>query len=224
MEEIRARLNAAQAEIESALSLLDDLDSGGPYLNVPYLPQWGEGADQRRGDCGPACAAMIVRFLTNHAPTVDQMAAACNQPRTYPGQNYTNHAQLRQGAAAYGVTLQTRSKYTPPFLSLGLLMSRVDQGKPSIALIHYGVLRDKTNAFPDIVHNQDQKYARGHWVVFIGYDVAGVYIHDPDFGFWPDVDRVDEGSHRWIPTMAFNDALVAVAPGCTVGNQGLVVA
>jgi hypothetical protein len=36
--------------------------------------------------------------------------------------------------------------------------------------------------------------------------------------------RTDDGDHRYVPTDAFVAALEAVAPGCTVGNQGLVVA
>ena len=191
-------------------------------LDVPYLPQWGVGADVRRGDCGPACVAMVVRDQSTHSPTVDQAAATCGQPATGSGSLYTNHAQLRNGAAAYGVTLATRSKYQPPELTLELLEDKVDAGLPSIALIHYGVLRDETNkldASLGYVRNQDQNYERGHWVVFIGYDKADVYIHDPDY--WG--AREQDGNARRVQRFAFERALEAVAPGCSVGFQGLVV-
>lgn len=187
-------------------------------LQVPYLSQWGAGADQRPGDCGPACVAMITHYLTDQRPTVDQAARTCGQPAGGEGARYTNHAQLRNGAKVYGFSLVTRSKYTPPQLTLDLLKAQIDRGRPSIALIHYGVLRDQTNPIAGIIHNQDQKYARGHWVAFIGYDQKGVYIHDPDF--WR--DRSQEGNARFIPTAAFTAALNATAPGCSVGNQGLV--
>ena len=192
------------------------------YLDVPFLPQWGVGADVRRGDCGPACVAMVIRDQSTHSPTVDQAAATCGQPATGSGSLYTNHAQLRQGAAAYSVTLATRSKYQPPELTLELLEDQVDAGLPSIALIHYGVLRDETNKIPasmGYVRNQDQNYERGHWVVFIGYDKADVYIHDPDYYS----AREQDGNARRVPRLAFERALEAVAPGCSVGFQGLVV-
>ena len=86
-------------------------------------------------------------------------------------------------------------------------------------LVHYGVMRNETNHL-DIVHNQDQKYDRGHWMLFVGYDGNDVILHDPDY--WG--ARTKEGKFRRMPASAFVAALEAVAPGCTVGNQGLVVA
>lgn len=192
------------------------------YLDVPYMPQWGVGADERRGDCGPACIAMIVPFLTDENPTVNEAAEACGQPEEGSGSLYTNHAQLRKGAAAYGVTLLSRSPVLVPPLALELLEDQVDAGLPSIALIHYGVLRDETNKLPatlGYVRNQDQNYDRGHWVVFIGYDKKDVWIHDSDY--WG--AREQDGNARRVPINAFEKALKAVAPGCSVGFQGLVV-
>jgi hypothetical protein len=165
---------------------------------------------------------MIVPFLSNPNPTVNEAAEKCGQPSTGTGSFYTNHAQLRQGAQYYGVTLETRSKYRPPELTLELLEDQVDAGLPSIALIHYGVLRDETNKLPatlGYVRNQDQNYDRGHWVVFIGYDKKDVFIHDSDY--WG--AREQDGNARRVPINAFEKALEAVAPGCSVGFQGLVV-
>jgi hypothetical protein len=189
------------------------------YLGVPYKPQWTPTANVRRGDCGPACIAMIVPFLTIYIPTVDQAAASCGQSATGSGSLYTNHAQLRQGAAAYDVTLVTRSPYRKPQLDMELLEESLEAGLPSIALIHYGVLRDETNKRTDYVKNQDQNYDRGHWVVVIGMDKKDVYIHDPDFYG----TREQDGNARAVPRFAFFEALKTVAPGCSVGFQGLIV-
>jgi hypothetical protein len=149
---------------------------------------------------------------------VDQAAAACGQPTTAPGSSYTGHAQLRGGARAYEFTLQTRSRYVPPALTPDVVKGALDDGRPSIALVHYGVLRDGTNA-TGYVENQDQNYGRGHWFLVIGYDADGYIVNDPDYYG----DRASLGDHRYIPAGAFEAALAAVAPGCTVGHQGLVV-
>ena len=214
--EIKRRLLVAQSAIADALALIDAPKQ--VLLDVPYLSQWGEGADERRGDCGPACIAMMAHFLTFERPTVNQAAAACNQPKEGDASGYTMHWQLRQGARHYGFTLETRSKYRPPILTLDLLKAQIDAGEPSIALIHYGVLRDETNG-SGFVENQDQNYDRGHWCLFVGYDDVAVYLHDSDF--WG--QQVNNGKFRCVPNRAFVEALAAVAPGCTVGNQGLIV-
>lgn len=213
---VKLRALAIKREVDALVALLNE---GTALLNVPYLSQWGAGADQRRGDCGPACIAMLSHYLTAQRPTVDQAATACGQPTSGVGANYTGYPELLRGAAAYGVALQARNKYRPPALTYDLLQSQVNQGKPSIVLLHYGVLRDRTNGIPDIIKNQDQNYARGHWCLFIGYDEGGVYLHDPDF--W--TPRTSDGDARYVPLDAFLAAHRAVAPGCTVGEQGLVV-
>ncbi len=188
-------------------------------LDVPYLPQWGVGADVRKGDCGPACLAMLAHFRTAYRPTVDEAATACGQPATGEGASSTGHKELRIGAAAYGIALATRSKYAPPELTLELLKAQVDKGLPSICVIHYGVLRDYTNAMPGVITNLDQNYARGHWVLFTGYSPGTIYVMDSNF--WG--ARMNDGNRRAVPERVFIEALKAVAPGCTVGYQGLVV-
>ena len=217
--ELRRRLEMAQAAITDALALVDAPTQ--VLLDVPYMSQWGEGADERRGDCGPACIAMMAKHKWPDATdiNVDAVGWYCGQPTAGEGAGYTMHWQLRKGALHYGIPLRTRSKYAPPPLTLDLLKAQVDADKPSIVLIHYGVLRDCTND-SGFTENQDQNYDRGHWCLFVGYDDQGVYIHDSDF--WG--QYVNNGKFRFIPTRAFVSALEAVAPGCSVGNQGLVIA
>ena len=217
--ELRRRLEMAQAAITDALALVDAPTQ--VLLDVPYMSQWGAGADERRGDCGPACVAMLAQYTwpTAEKINVDRAAYHCGQPTAGEGAKYTGHKNLRDGAMFYGIPLHTRSKYRPPILTLDLLKAQVDANKPSIVLIHYGILRDSTNA-TGFVENQDQNYGRGHWCLFVGYDDRGVYIHDSDF--WG--QYVNNGKFRFVPTRAFVSALEAVAPGCSVGNQGLVIA
>lgn len=194
-----------------------------PRRQVPYLSQWGTGADIRQGDCGPASVAMIVHHLTSHRPTVDEVAASCGQPTSGRGSLYTGYAQLKRGALAYDVTLEVRSPYTEKRglqrLDLGVIREFVTKGLPVIALVHYGVLRDKTNGVPGIVNNQDQTFTRGHFFDVVDFAGDDPIVNDPDY--WK--NRVSDGEYRRIPVDAFEAALKAVAPGCTVGYQGAVV-
>lgn len=189
-------------------------------LPVPFLPQWGEGADVRQGDCGPASVTMLVHYLTGHRPTVDQVADACGQPTAGKGSQYTGHGNLRTGAAHYGITLESRSPYTDrESLSIWFLKDQINAGKPSIALINYGVLKNSLKSSgAEIIKNQDT-FEGGHWLVVVGYEGNFILVNDPDF--WR--ARASDGDHRRIPVEVFEMALGAVAPGCTVGYQGLIV-
>jgi hypothetical protein len=211
------RANQILGHAQALVELLQE-EPPGVGLPVPYLGQWGEGADERRGDCGPACVAMLAHFLSRFRPSVDQAAAACGQPVTAPGSHYTNHAQLRAGAQAYGFGLRTCSEYNPPKLTPDLIKANLDDGRPVIALVHYGVLRDHTNG-TGYAENQDRNYERGHWFLVVGYDADGYIVNDPDY--WGDSAYL--GDHRYIPCDAFELALATIAPGCTAGHQGLIV-
>lgn len=172
---------------------------------VPYLSQWGEGANRSPGDCGPACAAMLVHHYTDQRPTVDEVAIAAGQPE---GSHYTTLTQLTTGAAHYGLTL----KWHRPIL-LDDIRAELDAARPILMLIHYGALPDRL----------DQNYTGGHFVLVVGYghDEGGAFflINDPDW--WG--PRRDEGDH-WRITP---DELGAAISQCHLDgnrdNQGLLV-
>jgi hypothetical protein len=180
-------------------------------------------ADDVRGDCGPADLTSFVWRWTEHRPTVNEVGLACGQPRIGKGTRYTGHAQLRNGAAHYGLTLVTHSKYRPPIYDAVFALAELDAGNPSIALINYGVLREEMKAYPSWVQNQDVGYDAGHWMGVIGRGIInGIpYVDTLDTDFWG--ARRHEGSYRRIPLDVFIAALAAKSPGCTVGNQGLVL-
>jgi uncharacterized protein YvpB len=207
-------LEALHRELAALLEKQPPLEAG-VMLDVPYLSQWdAPDADDRPGDCGPACVAMLAHYLTDERPTVDDAATAAGQPRTAPGKWYTGHAQLRAAARAFGLNLLTRSPASGNPLALDLVEIELAAGRPVIALINYGTLAD------DVGGNQDS-FRGGHWVLVIGYDADNFYIHDPDF--WG--TRRFEGAERRVSRQALGRAMATVS--ATAGNnynwQGLTV-
>jgi len=177
-------------------------------------------ANRTRGDCGPASLGPIIWNKTAHRPTVNEIGIACGQPASRDGSMYTNHGQLRAGAAAYGLTMHTRSPYVLPRLDMDLIRVELEADRPVVALIKYSALREALAAYPDAIKNQD-KFAGTHWVAVVGIDARFVYIMDPDF--WK--ARRNDGDYRQIPIAAFDEALrrVPESPYCSVPYQGLVL-
>lgn len=231
LRELSLDLSVMGLALESIALDLEEIvvPEGDVRLVVPYLSQWGPTANKRRGDCGPATVAMVAQALTSFRPTVDEAAYACRQPTSGQGSFFTSIYQLRgdpptaprgpSGLFVYGLNSDITSPYSAPKLDLPILKAQVDKGIPSIALVDYRKLREVTNLIPDIVHNQDQGYNFGHWMVFVDYNDTGVFCHDSDY--WG--DRVDEGAYRYIPNHAFVAALESPAQGNTYGSQGLVI-
>ena len=130
------------------------------YWNVPYVGQVGFGADLHGNDCGPASAAMIIKWAGIAVPTIDTLFDEV-QPN---GDNYTSFGDLMRLLERRGIDsdfdagLATKDLYW-------ILAS----GKPIIALIHYGSLRTI----------RPNRFTGNHFVVVIGIDLDTVYIHDP---------------------------------------------
>lgn len=172
---------------------------------VPYLSQWGQGANRSPGDCGPAALTMLIHHYTALRPTVDEVAIACGQPE---GSHYTTLAQLIAGGAQYTLSLQ----WDRP-IELSDLRVELDEGRPVLVLIHYGALAGRL----------DQGYTRGHFVLVVGYgyDESGAYflINDPDW--WG--ERRAEGDHWRIAADEMADAMGQCHLDGNKDNQGLKV-
>jgi hypothetical protein len=189
----------------------------GHLLDIPYFSQWDiPDADDRPGDCGPACVCSIVHLFTTFRPTVDDVATRAGQATTGTGKWYTNHSQLRVAASSYGVALASRSPAGAIRIPLTVeeIESEIRAGRPVIALVNYGVLDDMTGG------NQDS-FRGGHWVLVVGYNDRHFFVHDPDFKG----SRRHEGRNRALPRVAFVRALSTTAQtaGNNFNNQGLVV-
>ncbi len=131
-------------------------------LNVPYVSQFGAGADQYTHDSAAAAGAMLVRAYTPQTPTPDEFFSKSGQSSDQP-------LSLRQVSAAlvrYGISAQQRSR-----MRLLDLTASLASGRPLLLPLKHAVLQaagltSETTAAP-------------HYVVAVGLDMARIYIHDP---------------------------------------------
>ena len=195
-------LNRIAADFASLRPILARIQQAGAptltRLEVPWLSQLGTDAAYSNSDCGPACVAMWLRYLSIQK-TVDDVSRATG---LHAGYTYTLPGQLITAASAFGLKLQRLIN-----LSIDDLAERIDAGQPAIALVHYASLSVR----------YDQKFRAGHWVLACGYDDQGVLYHDP---YWPDT------TGRFVKS-ARSDFAKAMAD-CSIDgntpNQGLVQA
>jgi len=130
------------------------------YWNVPYVGQVGPGADEHGNDCGPACAAMVMKFFGVDTPPVDALFNEV-QPS---GDSYTSFGDICKLWDARGIDADYAQE-----VGLGELYEYLIKGAPVVALIRYGALESiRPNTFKG-----------SHFVVVIGMDLQNVYIHDP---------------------------------------------
>jgi hypothetical protein len=130
-----------------------DLD-GSRVLPVPYIRQHGPGADHAPGDCGPACVAMAVHFLTDHEPSVNAVSLAGGVPEDA---YWSSLQQNAQAARFYGL----KARHVRP-LTRERITKEIAAGFPVLALVKYDLL--STDDDP----NQDA-YAGAHFVLIVGY-------------------------------------------------------
>lgn len=128
-------------------------------LLVPWLSQLGPDADYARGDCGPACLAMWLRYQ-GHDVIVDDVSPWC---RTRPF-SYTRPAHIYWGARHWGVRL-----YWQRYLYLRDIIAELDAGQPVIVLVNY----------PALLERYDANYTGGHWLLVVGYTDPEIIYHDP---------------------------------------------
>ena len=129
-------------------------------LSVPYVGQVGDGANGHGNDCGPASAAMVIKFAGADCPTVDELFDEV-QPA---GDAYTSFGDLAKLQDARGIDVDYAQG-----VSNGELYEFLTRGMPLIALIRYGALASI----------RPNKFTGSHFVVVIGIDLDTVYIHDP---------------------------------------------
>lgn len=135
-------------------------------LAIPYINQANSDADELLNDCGIACVAMMAN-AKGLAVTVDEMVTENpGEPIIPDTDGLVSVETIRLLCGAYGLPARRLAD-----LAVGDLMEYLMGGRPAILLVDYGVMNDlglarKAGAF-------------GHFVLVVGYDDTGFFVHDP---------------------------------------------
>ena len=146
---------------------------------IPYVSQWEQGGNLSIGDCGIASVAMLAHWL-GRSETIDQIILQAGLP--YPRSTYS-FAEVIQAGKKVGVQLSVHQNF-----GVNELKQAIDAGKPVIPLVWY----------PAFTGNQIS--AAAHFFVVIGYDEAGVTVHDSNY-------LRNGGANRSIPWAEYEQSI-----------------
>lgn len=156
-------------------------------MNIPYIPQIGEGADLHHNDCGPACASMLIAAYRDIVLSPNEYYETMN----VQGDPYQAVWQLRQYMELFGL----KSTW---FVNLDMddLKELIYHRQPSMALVNYAPLSNgKVTQF---------RGAFQHFVVVTGMHADAVYMHDPY--------RTDGLGDIYVPYLVWWEAWTKAAP------------
>ncbi len=164
LEHIRQVVDSAIGKPENASAA--STDKAGvekiPLLSVPYVSQFGDGADQFNNDTGAAAGCMLVLAYTGKVLTPNEFFKQCGQRTDVP----LSLQQIASVLSANGVAVEQRTG-----LKLGELALVLSTGRPAILLVKYAVLQEAGLA--------PETYNGAHYIVAVGLDVKNVHVHDP---------------------------------------------
>jgi ABC-type bacteriocin/lantibiotic exporter with double-glycine peptidase domain len=173
-------------------------------LPVPYFSQWGPTATWTANDCGPACITMVVHYLTEHTPTVDDVSGAAGIEKNAESSNF---GELATACRRYGV----KAQYVRPLRRVRI-EEEIANDHPILTLVKYDMLGTAEDP------NQDD-FAGAHFVIIAGFDKNVVLIHDPDR-----LRGDDFGEFREVPWDQFLKAMASVhlTKGNDHSNHGML--
>jgi uncharacterized protein YvpB len=147
--------------------------------SIPYKSQLDTDAGEFRNDCGPTSLAMIL-----HAFGVEVSTNAVYRKTGAKANGYVSVSQLMRAGEAYNVPFDYFSGWT-----LDTLKARIKDGRPAIALVHYG---EFVSIKPGV--STQYNFNGPHFLVVLGYDDDNIYVNDP---LWSG-SRRSQGEHkRW---------------------------
>jgi hypothetical protein len=132
---------------------------------VPYLAQFGPGADATNNDCGPAVLAMVERWVGNifdniilQEMTVDQAAKDMNKDVA----SFTSLPQIKIAAALRNVPLLIVSGPTVGMTPTRIFNEVAGHRRPVICLIDYSKIPNRV--YP--------RFAGAHFVIVVALDFS----------------------------------------------------
>ena len=144
----------------------------GTRLKCYWTSQLGPDAALGRGDCGLACAASLVRTLTDAECTVDELAGMTDLA---PGFRAVHITEIARVLRRKGVHTVWAGRLTPDDVRRHL-----DARRALILLVDYVRLPARFDA----------TYDAGHFILVHGYDDADTFYYDDPY--WPDVARGED--------------------------------
>lgn len=138
-------------------------------LDIPHVSQRGEGADFSSNDCGPAVLTMAIRYLAGATVDVDAVGRACGQVKD----KTTQFWQLQNGLRHFGIDSTIRNELQPNGRIYPDEMRTVLNGGSPIVLVVW---------YPYLTYRKQVDYKGWHFVLAVGHDEVGIFVHDPLFG------------------------------------------
>ncbi|MGC1375230.1 MAG: N-acetylmuramoyl-L-alanine amidase [Anaerolineales bacterium] len=157
-------------------------------LPVPYVSQFGSGANPSVNDCGAASAVMLLRAYQDTPITPDEF----HTKFASSGAPYLSVQQLWAGINSLGVSADSRTN-----LGMQDLFTFLAAGKPLITPLHYKTLADAGLT--------EQTFDGPYFAVVVGMDIQNIYIHDPLYA------NAADGEARSYPLELFGQAWKDVA-------------
>lgn len=165
-------------------------------LLVPHINQNADGSRQYRNDCGMACVAMAIHFLTDKRPSVDHLMNHYIQEE-YRGK-YLSFSQLFPALRGFGL----QAEYRRPFRTEDI-QEAIEAGSPCIVLVKYSALPK---------HLQAISYNGSHFVLISGYENGAFRFNDPL-----------AADAQWIEAINLHTAMSGFGVGENLPYQGMVI-
>lgn len=166
-------------------------------LPVPFYSQWGQGANRRRSDCGPASLLMVGRYFGKMAGlSVDDLTAQTSLLQSDTG-------LMPQALVTLGLLHGLRT-YVHKNTTLTDIRAELQAGRPVIPLVHYRYISGRLD------QADSNPATDGHFMVIVGADDTHVVANDPDY--WQPYTQ--KGHNTLVPETEIEKAMAGFGNTC----------
>lgn len=171
-------------------------------LPVPYFSQWGEGANRRRADCGPASLLMVGRFYGKMGRlSVDDLTAQTSLLQSDTG-------LMPQALVTLGLLHGLRT-YVHKNTTILDIQRELMAGRPVIPLVHYRYISGRLD------QADSNPATDGHFMVIVGADDTHVVANDPDY--WSPYTQ--KGHNTLVPETEIEKAMAGFGGTCVFARE-----